>query len=159
MWVITHWSITKAHLAAAPFQFLDQQHLMDIFARQSIGRGDQDGIEGRLGCSIAEAIEPRAIQTGATKAVISLDMLVREGPALLLSQAGQARELLFDRLGLGLASCRDPRIDCDTHELPPAGWCYSTGWPPGAGVDRPDPSAAAHRSVAPSGGTPSIHVS
>src|SRR3954454_7279064 len=126
---MAHWSIAKEHLAAAPFQFLDQQHLMDIFARQSIWRGDQDSIKGRLGCSIAEAIEPRAVKTGATKAVISIDMLLREGPALLLSQAAQARELLFNGLGLGLAARRDPRIDCDTHELPPAGWCYSTGWP------------------------------
>src|SRR6266498_2173746 len=112
---MTHWSIAKAHLTAAPFQFLNQQHLMDIFARQSIWRGDQDGIEGRLGCSIAEAIKPRAIKTGASKAVITVDMLVREGPALLLSQVAQARELLFDGLGLGLAGGRDPRIQSDSH--------------------------------------------
>ena len=67
MWILTHWSITKAHLAAASFQFLDQQHLMDVFARQSIWRGDQDSIKSRLGCSIAEAIEPGRLRLAPLK--------------------------------------------------------------------------------------------
>jgi len=88
---------------------------MHIVARQPIRRGDQNGIEGRLGRLIPEVIEPRAIETGATKAVITVDMLLREGPAVLLGKAVQAGELLLDRLRLGLASGRHPRIDCDTH--------------------------------------------
>src|SRR5205085_9868622 len=79
--------------------------------------------------SIAEAIKPRAIRTGATKAVITVDMLLGEEPALLLSQATQARELLFDGLSLGLAAGRDPRRESNSHELPPVEWCYWANCP------------------------------
>jgi hypothetical protein len=88
---------------------------MHIFARQPIRRGDQNGIEGRLGRLIPEVIEPWAIETGTTIAVITLDMRLGEAPTVLLDQAAQASELLVDRLRLRLAGGRHPRIDCDTH--------------------------------------------
>ena len=85
MWVVTHRSIAKDHLAAMPFQLFNQEYLMQIFARQPIWRGDQDDIEGRLSRLIPKLIEPWAIETSATIAVITVDMLLGETPTVLLN--------------------------------------------------------------------------
>src|SRR5215207_4471289 len=98
---------------------------MHIFARQPIRRSYQNSIEGRLGRLIPEVIESWAIETGATIAVITVDMLLGETPTVLLNQVAQAGQLLVDRLRLSLAGGRHPRIDCDTHELSPAAGCWS----------------------------------
>ena len=100
----------EPYLAAMALQLLEQQDLMDVVARQTIRRGDDHQIEAAGGGPVAQAIETRPPQRGATVAVIAKDMVERHVPALLARVARQAFDLLLDRLGLRLALRRYPGI-------------------------------------------------
>ena len=120
MRVITHRSIQKLDLAAALGQFVDQQHLMDIVARQAIGCSDQEQLEGGKGGTIAQAVQTGPVEFGPTIPIIAIDMFVGLMPVLLLGDMGQQPvDLLVNRLGVLLAACRDTNIECNFHEVPP----------------------------------------
>src|SRR6266496_444843 len=121
MRVITHRSIQKLDLAAAPFQFVDQQHLMDIVARQAIGCSDQEQLEGGKRSAITQAIQTRPVEFGPTISIITVNVLVGQMPVRLLGHmCPQAVKLLVDRLGLLLAAGRDAGIQCDFHGIAPS---------------------------------------
>ena len=120
MRIIAHRPIQKHNLAAALGEFVDQQHLMDIVARQTIGCGDQYLLEGGKGGVVAQAIQARAIELGAAIAIIAIDVLVGEMPLGMLGHMRpQAVKLLVNRLGLLLAAGRDSGIQSDFHHSPP----------------------------------------
>jgi hypothetical protein len=54
--ILAHRAVSKFDLAAAFFKFFDQQHLMDVFAGQTIWCGDENEIKIRLGYLIAQPI-------------------------------------------------------------------------------------------------------
>lgn len=97
MRVITHRAIQKLDLAAALGEFVDQQHLMDIVARQAIGSGNQHALEGRKGSTITQAIQTGAVKLGATIPIIAIDVLVGQMPLGMLGDMGaQAVQLLVN---------------------------------------------------------------
>jgi hypothetical protein len=83
-------------------QLLNQQHLVDIVAGQSICGSNDDDIEISHAGPIAQIVQARAIECCTAVAVVAEDVCVIKRPALLLDMCLQARELLLDRLGLGL---------------------------------------------------------
>ena len=108
--------------AAVALQLLQEQHLMDIVARQSIRIGDEDAIElGQRG-EVAKPVEAGPPQRGPGIAVVAEDVVVRERPSAISGDAPQSVELLIDGLGLGLALGRDPDVDRDSHRPPPGSW-------------------------------------
>src|SRR5262245_52476624 len=111
MRIIAHRSVHKHHLAAMLSEFVDQEHLVDIVARQTIGSGEQHKLKGGKRSTVAQAIEARAIELGAAISIIAIDMLVGEMPlGMLRDMRLQAIKLLLDRLSLLLTGGRDAEI-------------------------------------------------
>jgi hypothetical protein len=120
MRIITHGTVQKFDLAATLGEFVDQQHLMDIVARQPIGCGDEHALKGGKSGAVAQAIQTGTIELGAAIPIITIDVLVGEMPVLLLhNMRAQPLKLLVNRLGLLLASGRNPDIQGDFHGIPP----------------------------------------
>jgi hypothetical protein len=110
MGVLAHGVLDELDDTAAAFQFLQQEDLMDIFTGEAVGRSDEHAVKARLGDLIAQAIQARALERGATVAVIAKDLVRGTGPLHGLELGLQARQLLVDGLGLGLALAGDPGI-------------------------------------------------
>ena len=88
---------------------------MHIVAGQPVGRRDEDAIELAERHPIAQPLEARPLETGATIAVIAEDVLGRHCPTLREGMRLQALHLLDQSVGLGLALRRHARIDPDPH--------------------------------------------
>jgi hypothetical protein len=43
--ILAHGSIHEADLTAAPFEFLNHEHLMNVLASESVGSGDEELIK------------------------------------------------------------------------------------------------------------------
>src|SRR5215218_7436411 len=69
---------------------------------------------------VAQAVEGRAIEAGATVPPGTITVLLREGVPLLLDPGGQDGDLALDRLLQVLALRRDPGVDRGFHEVPPS---------------------------------------
>ncbi len=65
---------------------------MDVVTGQSIGRGQKQQIERRLGRLIAQVIEAGAFELGAALAIVTEDMFLGQTPVGLSGDIGaQAR--------------------------------------------------------------------
>ncbi len=85
------------------FQLFDEQHLMDVFACESVGSGDDDRIQLTESGAVAQSVEAGTVERGTAVTVVAEDQLGVKCPTLLDRQGLQACELLFDGLGLCLA--------------------------------------------------------
>src|SRR5262249_45609306 len=105
---------------------------------------------------VAQSIQSGPVEFRAAETVIAINMLLGDLPFGVGCGIGvQAFELLVNRLGLLLASGRDPRVECDLHLVPPAGGGQGAPAaqiqalvPTSEGADRPHPSAAPHQGEA-----------
>ncbi len=138
--ILAHRPVQKHDLAAPPLQFFQQYHLMDVVARQPVGVGDQHPIHLRGPDRIPQAIQARSVQTRPAVAVVAENVLRGQFPALAPKVGSQPLQLLLDRLGLGLTLRRNPDINRQTHQSPPA----RSASPNAAGAGKPDPTAAPH---------------
>jgi hypothetical protein len=100
---------------------------------------------------VAEPIQTRPIQSGATVAIVTIDMLFGQLPVGLRRDSRlQTLELLVNRLGLLLPCGRDPGVECHVHGLPPAAVCMSRiacrTHPPAtaAGIGKRHPNVVGH---------------
>ncbi len=119
MGILADWAIQKLNLTTIFLPFFQQQHLVNIVAGQTIRLGHHKAIN-LSGCNfVSQSVQTRSIETGAAMTVISKDVLPRQFPSLLLDIGHQPLQLLFDRLGLGLAQGRDPCINRYSHVVPP----------------------------------------
>jgi hypothetical protein len=66
--VITHGTVNKDDLAAALMEFLDQEDLMNVLASKPVGCRQENELEGSEEGMVAQPIETRTIQVGATVA-------------------------------------------------------------------------------------------
>jgi hypothetical protein len=142
MGIVAHGPFHKQHLTAAALELLDEQDLMDIVACEAIGCGDEDGVEGGEADLVTQLVQTRPIEMSPTHAVVAIDVLVIEHPALLGCVGAQAGQLLVDGLRLGLPTGRDPRVECNAHLQPPV---VATQWsrsPTGPAGNTPGPSDA-----------------
>src|SRR3954454_10427247 len=103
MRIAAHRSVEEVHHRPVLLQFLNEQHLMDIVARQPIRRGDEDAVQTRARCCIAQAVQAWTPEARTTMAVVTKDMLRRQNPALRLGMSTQTVELLLSGLRLSLA--------------------------------------------------------
>jgi hypothetical protein len=94
-----------------PAELVQQQHLVDVVAGQPVGGGDHDQVELGQRRVITQAVQAWSAQAGAAVAVIAVDMLLVQHPAVLGDRRAQPVKLLLDGLRLGLTGSRDPRID------------------------------------------------
>jgi hypothetical protein len=92
---------------------------VDVIPRQPIGIGDEDAIELGKGGEIAKPIEAGSSQRSSGVTVVAEDVIFRKLVLAISGSASQPVELLIDGLGLGLALCRNPDVDRDSHRLPP----------------------------------------
>jgi hypothetical protein len=117
--VIAHRPVQELHPAAVTGQLLDQQHLMDIVTGQPVRRGHQHDVKIGQRRVIAQPVQSRPAQNGAATAVVAVDMQVIQLPAAPGDRCAQPVKLLPDRLRLGLAGGRHPRIHRRLHQAPP----------------------------------------
>ena len=101
MRVLAHGSIEEFDGGAMLLELLNQQHLMDVVAGQTIGRGDQKTLKACTG-GIAQGIEPRPLETGAALPFVPKDVLRSQIRAMRQSIGPQAVNLLVRRLALNL---------------------------------------------------------
>ncbi len=85
------------------FQLFDEQHLMDVFACESVGSGDDDRIQLTESGAVAQRVEAGTVERGTAVTVVTEDQLGVKCPTLLDHKGLQACKLLFDGLGLCLA--------------------------------------------------------
>jgi len=117
--IMGHGAIDEDHRAAVLLEFLDQEHLMDVFAGQAVRRRQRHHAKGGTGRGITQAVKAGTGQPGSTVPLITIDVLRGKGPPLRSAVGLQALQLLFDGLGLRLPGRRDPHLDCGVHQSPP----------------------------------------
>ena len=150
--VVAHGPVQELGCAAGTSPFLQEHHLVDVVARQAVGRRDQHAVDLAALDGVAQAVEPWAHQRGTAVAVVAEHMGGVEGPALggmRADMGDKARELLFNGLVLDLMAGRNAAVDRYAHGVPPAGSGAPAPrparaeWPSIAGgAGRPGPSAA-----------------
>ena len=118
--VSAHRPVQELHPAAVPGQFFEQKHLVHVVAGQPVRRGHQDHIKIGQCRMISQPVQPRPAKAGAAIPVVTVNVLVVKLPAASGNRRAQSVKLLLDSLRLRLAGRRDPRIDRDTHQAPPA---------------------------------------
>lgn len=119
MRVVTHGPIHKLHLTSTPFKFLDEQHLVDIVASQSIRSSDDHSIKSRTSDLFSLSIKTWPTEFGSTVAVIAKKGPFLPCPSLGFMILAQTVELLFDGLGLSLSLCRNADVDRNVHRDSP----------------------------------------
>jgi hypothetical protein len=119
MGILADRTIQKLDLTTIFLPFFHQQHLVNIVPSQTIRLGHHKAID-LSGCdSVSQTVQTRPVEARTTATIISKDVLPWQIPPLLADIAHQPFQLLFDRLGLGLAQGRDPCINRYSHIAPP----------------------------------------
>jgi len=108
--VLAHGAIEELDPTAVLLQFLDDQHLMHVRARQAIRGGQQHHVVGRQSGLIAQRIQARPVQARPAVTVIAVDVPLLHRPPPLLDCGAQPRHLLLDGLCLRLVRRRDAHI-------------------------------------------------
>src|SRR5215218_6972528 len=98
MRVAAHRPVEEVYHRPVLLQLLNEQDLMHVVAREPIRRGDQDPVQMRARCSIAQAVQARTPEVRTTVAVVTEDMLRRQNPALRCGMSTQTVELLLSGL-------------------------------------------------------------
>jgi hypothetical protein len=120
--ILAHRAIEKLDVAARPFELLQQEHLVDIVACQTVGCGEDDLVTLRGRDRIAQGIQSRSAQRGAAHTVVAKDPLLVHISSVVGAPRPQARELLVTGLLLGLSLSRHPHIEGRAprvHPVPP----------------------------------------
>ncbi len=129
---------------------------MDVIAGQPIGRGDHDQVKFGQRRMVPQPVQPRPAKTGAAVAVVAVDVLLIQLPAVPGNRRAQPVKLLLDGLRLGLAGGRHPRIHRHAHQAPPRrsapGRAGHLARPSAPAAGRPDPTGARRRDAGWAGG-------
>ena len=128
MGVLTHRPVEELDLASRCGEFLKQEHLVDVVARQTVGRGDQHDIEHVRGHAIAQPLQPGPLQGGTTEAIIAERVVRSDHPILLPRSRLQPLQLLRNAVGLRLALGGHTHVNPGLHSSPPF-WEDRPGWP------------------------------
>ena len=102
MRILTHRPLQKFDLAATLREFVEQEHLVDVVARQTIWRGNQQPIERMPADGIPQAIQAGPTQMRSAVAVVPKDLVVRQLFVLLCQEHAELIHLLVNRLLLHL---------------------------------------------------------
>src|SRR5215211_6818612 len=106
-------SLQEAHRHAEALELLEDQHLVGVCARESIGAQAHDPLEHAGLGGVAQPVERGAVEPRARVAVVDelLDDLVAGG----FHHGAQRLELRGDRAALLLALGGDARVEADPH--------------------------------------------
>src|SRR3989337_715284 len=130
MGVLAHGPLGELHSAPVLLQLLDQQYLMDILPGQPVGCGDQYHIQVCQGRHVAQPVQSRSAEPGATVALIPVDLLVFNPPILLFGVALKSAQLLLDGLVLSLALGGHSDVKGYSHAAPPVEkWAWAGALP------------------------------
>jgi len=120
MGIFAHRTVKELNGTAVSFQFIYQQDLMNVLARQPIWRRDEQQLKAGQGSLVTQSIQSRTVELRTTVPVIAVDMVFGQVPVWLLLDFGQQTlQLLFNRLRLLLAMARDSGIQGNFHLTPP----------------------------------------
>jgi hypothetical protein len=114
--------VQEHHRAAGTPKFLEQQHLVCVFAGQAVGGEHSDDLDSPIADSVAQGIQARTIEPCAAIPLVAEDVLGGEIVALLDDPGTQGSELAFDGLLTLLAFGGHPSVDGGTHGSPP--WLF-----------------------------------
>src|SRR3712207_4908133 len=117
--ILAHRPLHELYSAAALLQFLEEQHLVDVLARQPVRRGNQQHLELGHRRRIPQGVESGAIQARTAVALVEVDVLFLKSETFLLGIRLEPLYLLTDVLSSRLAWGRNPSVDCRTHHSPP----------------------------------------
>jgi len=78
--ILAHGALDELHDPAAAFQFLQQEHLMDVFTGQPVRRGDEHAVETCLGDLVAQAIQTGALERGPAIIIIAKNLVWGSSP-------------------------------------------------------------------------------
>jgi hypothetical protein len=117
--ILAHWSLNKLNKAATFFQFLNQEHLMNILPGESIWGCHQHAIKVRLRDVIMEMVESWSLETGSAVAIITKHQVVSPFPSVQLKMGLESLQLLVNGLHLCLTLGRYSSVDGDSHLTPP----------------------------------------
>src|SRR5262245_57863856 len=104
MWVLTHRPLHKLDGAAVRVQFLEEQDLVDVLARQPIWRSDDDAVELGQRHPVAHPVESGSAQARSAVANIAEHSLLGDRFTLSVDVSPQALQLLLNSLRLGLST-------------------------------------------------------
>src|SRR3954453_3448129 len=152
--VVAHGPVQELGGTTGARPLLQEHHLMDVVAREAVGRGDEHAVDLAALDGVAQAVKPRSGPRSTAVAVVAERVGRIERPALGGVRAdvgGQAPELLLNGLALDLVTGRDTAVDRYAHGRPPAGSAAPAALrparagsrpPTAGGAGRPGPSAA-----------------
>jgi len=86
--VVAHGAIHERDSTAPLRQFVDEEHLMDIGARESIGRGEHHTLKGRERRVVAQPVQARPAQLGPAVAIVPVNVLLGEAPLRVRGDMG-----------------------------------------------------------------------
>ncbi len=118
--ILAHRAVEKLDFAPVPLQFLQQQDLMDIVARQPVRRSDHNHIKRSIRCAVAQTFKTPDVSGRRRCSRHHKNLIERHLPALLPNVTCQAFHLLLDCLRLCLALRRHASIEGHSHQPPPA---------------------------------------
>jgi hypothetical protein len=122
VWILTHWPFHTLDGAAMRVQFLDEQNVVHVLARESIWRGDNHPVELGQRRPVAQLVESWSAQARAAVTGSAEDLLLSDRFTLCVDVGLQALQLVLNgvRLGLSAGRGRDTGVEGNTHQLPPA---------------------------------------
>jgi hypothetical protein len=107
--------LQERHLAARPAELLEQQDLIGVAPRQTVGAQHRDEVDSAVADRVAQGVEAGSVEPGATVALVTEDVLLRELVPSSRSPAPQGSELAVDGLLAFLALGRDAGIEGGAH--------------------------------------------
>ena len=107
--------LQERHLAARPAELLEQQNLVSVAPRQTIGAQHRDEVDSAVADGVAQGVEAGSVEAGATVALVTEDVLLRELAPSSRGPAPQGGELAADGLLAFLALGRDAGIEGGAH--------------------------------------------
>jgi hypothetical protein len=90
--------LQERHLAARPAELLEQQDLIGVAPRQTVGAQHRDEVDSAVADRVAQGVEAGSVEAGATVALVTEDVLLRELVPSSRSPAPQGSELAVNRL-------------------------------------------------------------
>src|SRR5271165_4065682 len=103
--------LEENRLDAVAGELLGQQDLVSVFAAQPVRRVDQDSLNVALGGKIAQPLQTRPQQAGATESLVLDDPLIRYAVSLFPRELDERRGLAGNRVLLLLLLGGDSRVD------------------------------------------------
>gem|GEM_PF-3409020 len=116
--VVGHAALDEHHRYFKSGQLIEHQRLVHVVAGQAVGAQHDDGVDEPSSGRVADPVETRPVQSRPREAVIGAGHLDR--PALGGSLDLERLELRADRPLLLLAVSGHPRVQRNSHRIPPA---------------------------------------